>query len=143
MIRPARIEIREVELEDILAMREEYRREMNCQIVHDSYEGDRVFAHTREPVGEWALDRRGEIVATGGFALHYNAPYADLYMDVAEPYRGHGLGRYLVQELKRACHEAGRVPAARCHQANAASRATLVAAGMVPCARIVRVRLPA
>ena len=248
----AHVEIREVPLEAILPMREEYRREMNCQIVHDSWhhrgftrsyliladgvalgygsvggapreernvvkefhvrrperghalelfralreasgarwgeaqtndrllllmlldcgselssetvlfedggttshraedvifrplresEHDRVFRHTHEPVGEWALERGGEIVATGGFALHYNPPYGDLYMEVAERHRRQGLGRFLVQELKRACRAAGRVPGARCHQANVASRATLVAAGMVPSARIVRVRL--
>ena len=104
-------------------------------------EHSRVFPHTREPVGEWALERRGEVVATGGFMLHYNPPFADLYMEVAAPHRGQGLGRLLVQELKRECHEAGRVPAARCQESNAASRATLIAAGMRPCARIVRARL--
>jgi GNAT superfamily N-acetyltransferase len=104
-------------------------------------EHDRVFPHTREPVGEWCLEREGDVVATGGFALHYNPPYADLYMEVAERERRRGLGRYLVQELKRACYDAGRIPAARCHQSNVASRATLISAGMMPCARIVRARL--
>ena len=103
----------------------------------------RVFAHTHEPVGEWALERSGEVVATGGYALHYNPPYGDLYMEVAAAHQRQGLGRYLVQELRRVCREAGRVPAARCHESNEASHATLVAGGMVPCGRIVSAKLAA
>jgi GNAT superfamily N-acetyltransferase len=105
------------------------------------FERSTVFAHTHEPVGDWALERAGEIVATGGFALHYNPPFADLYMEVAPMERRSGLGRYLIQELRRACREAGRVPAARCHESNIASRATLVAGGLVPCGRIVSAAL--
>jgi GNAT superfamily N-acetyltransferase len=33
--------------------------------------------------------------------FHYNPPYGDVYMEVAEPFRRRGLGAYLVQELKR------------------------------------------
>lgn len=101
----------------------------------------RTFGHTTEPVGEWGLDRAGDIVATGGVLFHYNPPYGDVYMEVAEPHRRHGYGSYLVQELKRICYEAGRIPAARCHQDNVASRRTLQRAGMLPCARIVRGRI--
>jgi RimJ/RimL family protein N-acetyltransferase len=35
-----------------------------------------------------------------------------------------------------------RIPAARCNQANQASRRTLQRAGMFPCARIIRGRIP-
>lgn len=87
---------------------------------------------------EWALVREREIVATGGLLFHYNPPYGDIYMEVAEPCRRRGYGSYLVQELKRACYEAGRVPAARCNASNIASRAALQKAGMLPCARILR-----
>jgi GNAT superfamily N-acetyltransferase len=91
-----------------------------------------------EPVGEYGLVLEGEVVASGGFATDYNPPYADLYMEVAPAHRRCGHGAYLVQELKRACRESGHVPAARCHEANVASRRTLERAGMLPCARIVR-----
>lgn len=97
-----------------------------------------AFAHEHEPVGEYGLVLEGEVVASGGFATHYNPPYADLYLEVAPAHRRRGLGAYLVQELKRACRESGYVPAARCHAANVASRQTLERAGMLPCARIVR-----
>ena len=103
----------------------------------------RVFPHTHEPIGEWALERGGEIVATGGYALHYNPPYADLYLEVARAYQRQGLGRYFVQELRRVCREAGHLPAARCHEANRASQAALLAGGMVLCGRIVSARLAA
>lgn len=104
-------------------------------------ERDRVFAHTVEPVGDWGLERGGEIVATGGILRHYNPPYGDIFMEVAAPHRRQGLGSYLVQELKRICYEASVIPAARCNQDNAGSRLTLQRAGLLPCARIVRGRL--
>lgn len=98
----------------------------------------RVFEHTHEPVGEWALDVDGVIVATGGLAFHYNPPYGDIYMEVAPSERQQGFGSYLVQELKRLCYSMERVPAARCHESNEASQRTLQRAGMLMCGRIVR-----
>ena len=56
----------------------------------------------------------GQVAATGGILFHYNRPYGDIYMDVAEPFRRRGLGSFLVQELKRVCYENGHLPAARC-----------------------------
>ena len=91
--------------------------------------------------GNWALQADGEIVATGGILYHYNPPYGDVFMEVAEGHRRRGLGPYLVQELKRICREGGHVPAARCQHDNHASRRTLERAGMLPCGRILRGRL--
>ena len=87
------------------------------------------------------VEVEGAVAATGGILFHYNRPYGDIYMDVAEPYRGRGLGAFVVQELKRVCHEGGHVPAARCNPANVASRATLQKAGFVPCGHILKGRL--
>jgi GNAT superfamily N-acetyltransferase len=103
---------------------------------------ERAFAHTLEPVGEWGIEAGGEIVATGGWLTHYNPPWADLYMEVAESHRERGYGRFLVQELKRECRERGLRPAARCRHDNEASRRTLQSSGMMPCAHIVRGRIP-
>lgn len=89
-------------------------------------DGDAVTADE----GEWLLERDGEVLATGGFLLHYNPPFADLYMAVPEPHRRQGFGSLILQELKRECYLAGRVPAARCNLSNRASRATLLRAGM-------------
>lgn len=97
----------------------------------------RIFAHTVEPVGDWMIEAGREVAATGGILFHYNLPYGDIFMEVAEPYRRRGYGSYLVQELKRTCHEMRRIPVARCSAANEASRATLQKAGMLPCARIL------
>ncbi len=88
-------------------------------------------------MGEWIIEAGGEVAATGGILFHYNVPYGDIYMEVAEPFRRRGYGSYLVQELKRTCYEMGRVPAARCNVSNVASRATLQKAGFLPCARIL------
>jgi GNAT superfamily N-acetyltransferase len=91
---------------------------------------DKIFDHTSEPVGEYLLESQGSVLATGGYLLHYNFPFADLYMEVREDFRRKGLGSFLLQEIKRECYSAGRVPAARCNATNHASRATLLKAGM-------------
>jgi GNAT superfamily N-acetyltransferase len=80
----------------------------------------------------------GIIAAAGGILFHYNRPYGDIYMKVAEPFRMRGLGTYLVQELKRTCYEGGSTPAARCNPKNLASRKTLQRAGFVPCGHILK-----
>jgi len=98
----------------------------------------RVFSHRCEPVGDWVVEVGGEIAATGGILFHYNRPYGDLYMEVAEPRRRRGLGSYLIQELKRVCYEQGSVPSARCNPGNIASRRTLQKAGFVPCGNMVK-----
>ena len=100
-------------------------------------DGPRIFPHQVEPVGEWVLEVEGVIAATGGILFHYNRPYGDIFMEVAQPFRRRGLGRYLVQELKRACYEQGSVPGARCGPTNLASRKTLQSAGFVPCGHIL------
>lgn len=100
-------------------------------------DADRFFPHNDEPVGDWVLEVDGTIAATGGILFHYNRPYGDIYMEVASSFRRRGLGSFLVQELKRVCHESGSVPCARCRPANLASRKTLQKAGFVPCAHIL------
>ncbi len=96
-------------------------------------EDDSIFEHQVEPVGEYVLELEGEVVATGGYFLHYNMPFTDLYMEVKENFRRKGLGSFIIQELKKACYLAGRVPAARCNIRNKASSATLLKAGMKVC----------
>jgi GNAT superfamily N-acetyltransferase len=88
------------------------------------------------------VEANGEIAGTGGILFHYNRPYGDIYMEVAEPFRRRGFGSYLVQELKRVCYEGGNVPGARCNQKNIASRKTLQKAGFVPCGQILSGHLP-
>ena len=97
----------------------------------------RLFEHHVEPVGDHLVERGGEIVATGGWLSHYNPPYRDLFMEVAAPHRRRGIGSWLLQELKRACREAGGIPCARCHPDNTASRACLIRAGFAPWCEIV------
>ena len=86
----------------------------------------------RQGGGEWQLELDGIAVGKGGLLFHYNPPYGDVWMEVAEPHRRRGLGAWLVQELKRECHELGAVPAARCSPDNVASQRTLQKAGFVP-----------
>lgn len=93
-------------------------------------DSDAVFVHSVEPVGEFVAELKGEVVATGGFMLHYNPPFADLYMEVREDCRRRGIGSFLLQEVKRECYLAGRVPAARTSIGNLASRACLSRAGL-------------
>jgi GNAT superfamily N-acetyltransferase len=97
-----------------------------------------IFRHTSEPIGTWGLEQDKHLVATGGLFFHYNPPYGDVYMEVADNHRRQGLGSYLVQELKRICRTGDCVPAARCDCDNTASRRTLGRAGMTVCGQIVR-----
>jgi GNAT superfamily N-acetyltransferase len=94
---------------------------------------DQIFEHRTEPVGDYVVELSGKVIATGGFLPHYNKPFADLYMEVREDQRQRGIGSFLLQEVKRQCYLAGRVPAARCDLRNSASRATLTRAGLRVC----------
>jgi GNAT superfamily N-acetyltransferase len=85
----------------------------------------------------WAVIMNGEIAGAGDVLYHYNRPYGDVYMKIAEPFRRRGLGAYLVQELKAVCRAGGHVPAARCNVQNLPSRKTLQRSGFVPCGNIV------
>lgn len=91
----------------------------------------------RQGGGEWVLEVDGVVVGTGGVLFHYNQPYGDVYMEIAEQYRRRGFGSYLVQELKRCCYELGAIPAARCDATNTASQRTLQSAGFIPYAHIL------
>jgi GNAT superfamily N-acetyltransferase len=102
---------------------------------------DHVFDHTVEPIGDYVVTMEDEVVGTGGFMLHYNPPFADLYMEVRPDRRRRGLGSLLLQEVKKACYGAGRVPAARCGIANLASRGALTRAGLRPCGFVALARL--
>ena len=86
---------------------------------------------------ECALEFHGKIVGTGGILFHYNVPYGDLHMEIAEPHRRRGLGAFFVQELKRLAYELGAKPGARCSPTNVASRMTLQKAGFVPCGHMI------
>lgn len=91
----------------------------------------------RQGGSEWALEVDGRTAATGGILFHYNHPYGDIYMEVAEDFRRRGFGAYLVQELKRVTYEMGGIPAARTSPDNVASRRTLQKAGLIPCGHIL------
>ena len=107
-----------------------------------NYRASDALLRKREPEGDWMLlEVGGEVAATGGILYHYNRPYGDIWMEVAEPFRMRGYGTYLVQELKRICYEGGSVPCARCNTDNVASRKTLQRAGFVPCAHILAGKL--
>lgn len=93
--------------------------------------------HELDSEAQWVVEMEGKIAGAGGVLFHYNRPYGDIYMKVAEPFRQRGLGSYLVQEMKRICYEQGNIPAARCNPANIASRKTLQKAGFVPCGHIL------
>ena len=84
------------------------------------------------------VEMDGRVAATGGILFHYNPPYGDIHMEVAKPFRGRGLGAFIVQELKRICYAGGYIPAARCNPANVASHRTLQKAGFAPCGHMLR-----
>ncbi|MEP6927781.1 MAG: GNAT family N-acetyltransferase [Ginsengibacter sp.] len=116
---------------DTILLEESFTSSMHFDnlIFRKRNDNDIVFEHKAEPVGSFVLEFNNEIVATGGFLLHYNLPFADLYMEVREDCRRKGFGSFLIQKIKKQCYLAGRVPAARTGLDNIASRATLIKAG--------------
>jgi len=90
-----------------------------------------------EPDGNWVLEVDGKIVASGDFLCHYNPPYGDIYMSVAESERRKGYGSYLVQEIKKMALEAGKRPTVRCNPNNLISRKTLQKAGFLVVGRLL------
>jgi GNAT superfamily N-acetyltransferase len=107
-------------------------------VVRRRHRKDRVFEHHAEPVGDFVVDVNGDVVGTGGFLLHYNPPFADLYMEVRADARRRGYGSFLIQELIGECYLAGRVPAARTGVDNVASQRTLLKGGLRECGRMLR-----
>jgi hypothetical protein len=47
----------------------------------------------------WVVTLDSAVAGAGDVLYHYNRPYGDIYMAIAEPFRRIGLGAYLVQEL--------------------------------------------
>lgn len=90
--------------------------------------------------GGYVLEANGEVMATGGFMLNYNFPYADIYLEVKEAYRQRGLGSLMIQELKKEIYKADRVPAARCNIKNTVSRSALLKAGFQVCGYLLEGR---
>ena len=86
---------------------------------------------SRRAITSWSVEARSW--RAGDVLLHYNRPFADLYMEVRPDSRRKGYGSFLLQEVKKACYLASRVPAARCGIGNHASRPTLLKAGMRLC----------
>jgi GNAT superfamily N-acetyltransferase len=102
-----------------------------------SDEEARASIERRQGGPEYVLELDGKVVGQGGILFHYNRPYGDIHMEVAEPFRRRGFGSYLVQELKRAAYDLGAVPSARCNTANVPSRRTLQKAGFIPYAHML------
>lgn len=92
----------------------------------------------RERAGQcqWDLELDGAKVGEGSLLFHYNEPFADIAMEIHEPFRRRGLGAYLVQELKLAPRGLGAIPAARTNADNVASQRTLEKAGLIRAGRI-------
>lgn len=138
----------EAQTNDLLlsAMLYEYSGNINVEAIlfEDSHETDHtipgvVFRKRKDnddmggDDSEYVLEQNRMIVASGGLILNYNFPYADIYMQVREPFRRQGMGSLVVQELKKEAYRLGRVPAARCNISNPVSKATLLKAGLRVC----------
>lgn len=92
--------------------------------------------------GEYILELNGEVIASGGFMMNYNFPYADIYMEVKEKFRSKGYCSLIIQELKKQVYAIGRVPSARCNIKNQVSKSCLQKAGFKPCGFIIKGELP-
>jgi GNAT superfamily N-acetyltransferase len=104
---------------------------------HITEEEARKFAQAQEVLTEWVLEISGEIVATAGYLTHYNPPYADIFMAVADTARRRGYGGYIVQEISCVARNEGKIPAARCDSTAEGSRRALERGGLVACGHLV------
>ena len=93
--------------------------------------------HPQEVAG-FIIEFEGLEVATGGFFLNYNFPYADVYMNVEESHFQKGFGSLIVQEIKKEIYKMGRVPSARCNITNYISKSTLMKVGFEPCGTLMK-----
>ena len=99
----------------------------------------------REGLARWIasgegrlLEDEGGIAAIGTILHGYNPPFANIGMAVMKRARRRGYGTYLVEELKRETYATGKIPRAGCAVWNEASRATLLRAGFLVNARVLR-----
>jgi GNAT superfamily N-acetyltransferase len=95
------------------------------------------FSKVQEVLTNWVLQINGEIVATAGYLTHYNPPYADIFMAVADTARRRGYGGYIVQEISCVARNEGKIPAARCDTTAEGSRRALERGGLVACGHLV------
>jgi hypothetical protein len=95
------------------------------------------FSKVQEVLTNWVLQIGGEIVATAGYLTHYNPPYADIFMAVADTARRRGYGGYIVQEISCVARNEGKIPAARCDSTAEGSRRALERGGLVACGHLV------
>jgi RimJ/RimL family protein N-acetyltransferase len=101
------------------------------------YDRAQISSQKLDEGADYLLEQDGQIVATGGLLYHYNPPYGDIFMAVAQSHRRRGLGSFIVQELKRTAYELGHIPACRCNIDNIPSRKTLQKAGFIPCGNLI------
>ncbi len=100
-----------------------------------------AFLHERLNRSElFALYDRQILVATGEcIPSQKQPPYADLGMVVAQPYRGRGVGSFMLTRLKQHCYEAGLQPICSCAADNLASKKAIEKAGFISEQRMVKV----
>jgi RimJ/RimL family protein N-acetyltransferase len=81
-----------------------------------------------------------DLVATGECTPSLlQPPYADLGLVVARAWRGRGLGRTVLLQLKQHCYAAGWEPICSCAADNLASKKAIENAGFVSEHRVVKV----
>src|SRR3982750_2475428 len=68
---------------DTVLLQEDFTSSISIEniIFRKRSDNDVAFEHTAEPMGDYILEFNKEVVATGGSLLHYNMPFADLYME--------------------------------------------------------------
>jgi GNAT superfamily N-acetyltransferase len=79
------------------------------------------------------------LVATGEYIpSQKQLPYADLSIVVAQPYRGRGLGSYMLSQLKNHCYNTGWRPICSCAANNYASKKAIEKASFISEQRMVK-----
>ena len=69
-----------------------------------------IAAQSLDREAGWLVTMDGAVAATGDILYHYNRPYGDLYMAVAEPYRRRGIGSFSCRSSSASVTRAGASP---------------------------------
>lgn len=99
-----------------------------------------AFVHTRLERAELFVWYHQQTLAAIGECIpsQRQPPYADLGMIVAQEYRGRGLGRSILIQLKQHCYEMGWKPICSCSADNLASKKAIEKAGFLSEQRMVK-----
>ena len=100
-------------------------------------DAEQILQQQLDSEAKWVVVVQGTIAAAGDILFHYNRPYGDIYMKVAEPFRRRGLGSVPGPRVEEGVLRASECPGGALQSQEHRLRKTLQKAGFVPCGHIL------